>query len=204
MNMQILIGLFVAVVIAGGAWLLIGGDKAQAPTEETETESRNISTVTSNSSGEVQETFAGTGSFADLIGLGRNVTCDFTHEAETGSTVAGTIKVSGGKIRSDFEMQQAGIVYESHFIQDTTYMYTWSDSPQGSFAMKSPVEDLEVQGEADTAPGRTVDMDSDVEYECRAWTADASVFVPPSDITFMTPNEMMQNMMQQYAPSAAE
>jgi hypothetical protein len=200
MNTKILIGLIAVLVVAGGAWLLLGGESAEAPSTSQEPSDRNTSTVTSSSNSSINESFSGTGSFMDLLGLGQSVTCDFTHEAETGSAVAGTVRVANGKMRSDFEMQQANTVYESHFIQDDTYFYTWSETPEGSFAMKAPVEDMEAAPGANSGGAeRPVDLDSDVEYDCQPWRADASVFVPPNDIEFVTPNEMMQNMMQDYS-----
>ena len=198
MNTHLLIALIVAAVVIGGGFVLFGQEKAEAPAADTISEDRNISTVTSSTDANVNETFSGTGSFSDLVGLGNSITCDFSHEAETGSVVAGTVKVADGKMRSDFAMQQAGTEYQSHFIQDASYFYTWSDGPQGSFAMKAPIEEVDTNEAGSGQPGRPVDMDSDVEYECRSWRADASVFVPPSDITFMTPDMLMQNMMQQY------
>lgn len=192
MNTKIIIGVAVLIAVAIGFWLVLGKEAAEAPS------SASSGNETAMSAGEAKDggVFSGTGSFLELMGMGRNITCDFSYVAEdTNGAAAGTIQVSGERMRGDFEMEQAGETYYSHMIQDGDMIYTWSESPMGDFAIVMPIEEGE-DVEADTQEySRPVSMNNDVDYNCRAWDVDASVFVPPSDIEFMSMEEMFQNMM---------
>ena len=199
MNTQLIVGIVVALVVGIGAWLFLSHDKAVAPST-TESERTTGSSVTASQSAAIKESFTGTGSFLDLMGMGRDLMCNFSYVADdTNAAVAGTVMVSGEDIRGDFEMEQANMLYKSHMIQDGTTIYTWSESPQGNFAIMMPLNEAE---EADSTSSsdyeRPVNMDNDVDYDCQPWSADASVFVPPQDVEFMSPEAMMQGMMQQH------
>lgn len=199
MNTNIIIGILVVVIIGAGVWLTFGSQEAEAP-KDTATQERNTSNVESDTSADVDENFSGTGSFAELMQMGQSLTCDFSYEApDTDGAVAGTMQVSGERMRGDFEMMQAGQTYHSHMIHDGEYLYTWSDTPQGTFAMRMPATETEVTPEEvpEQAP-RPVDLDSEVSYDCRPWSVDSSVFVPPSDVEFMDQQQMMQGMMQMH------
>lgn len=196
-----LITLAALILLVGGGVLYVslnGTSDSETPSASTQTEDRNTPTVQSRQSGGVEESFAGTGSFADLMELGRDIECDFSYVADdTNAAVAGTVKVAGEKIRGDFAMEQGGQAYNSSLIQDGVMIYTWSETPQGTFALQMPVTDVEEEEES-LATDRGMDMDADVTYECRSWTVDARAFVPPSDIDFMSPDMMMQNLLQEY------
>lgn len=197
MNIKIVIGVAVLIAVAIGLWLSLGKEAAEAPTVPTSDGS--AMSADEINEGDAAGIFSGTGSFEDLLGMGRNLTCDFSYVAEdTNGAVAGTVRVSGERMRGDFEMEQAGETYYSHMIQDGEMIYTWSESPMGDFAIAMSVEEGEAASTADageTEYSRPVDMSNDVDYDCRAWNVDASVFTPPSDIEFMSMEEMFQNMM---------
>lgn len=178
----------VVIALVGGGWFFVLHEQAQAPASiEDEPRPGSSGSVTRNQSATVSETFAGTGSFEDLVGLGRDIACDFSYVADTtNAAVAGTIKVSGANFRSDFEMHQAGETYDSHLIQSGQYTYSWTKSEAGVVAVLMDMNEL---AEAE----RPVIMDSDVDYSCRAWDADISAFVPPNDIEFVNYEELMGN-----------
>lgn len=194
MNTKIVIGVAVLIAVAIGLWLALGKEAAEAPS--TASNGDEMAMSADEGASDDSGMFSGTGSFLDLIGMGRNVTCDFTYVAEeTDGAAAGTVWVAGERMRGDFEMQQAGETYYSHMIQDGEMIYTWSESPAGDFAIVMPIEEGE-DVEADTQEySRPVDMNNEVDYDCRSWNVNASVFVPPSDIEFVTMEEMFQNMM---------
>lgn len=205
MNTNIVIAVLVVVFVAAGAWVLFSGEEVAAPsTAETDTTTREDS-ADSERSVETAEPFAGEGSLLSLMGLGKDLVCDFSYVAEdTAGAVAGTVKISKDRVRGDFEMMQSGEVYESHMIQDEEYLYTWSETPQGTFALKMNLEETDTNS-ADSNSNydqRSIDMDNPVDYDCRAWNVNDSEFQPPSDIEFVSPESMMQNMMRNFDPSA--
>lgn len=200
MNLQRIVVLCIVVVALVGAWYFFMSDpkEAHAPatTDSVETVGENDDQTTETQKS--NDALSGFGSFANIMGLGRNLTCDFTHVAEeTGGAVAGTVYISGERLRGDFEMEQAGMVYKSHMIHDDETIYTWTESDQGMVAMKFPNTDddggLIDDGQADD---RSMSLDEAVEYDCRPWSVNASAFVPPSDIEFMDFESFMEEAMQ--------
>ncbi len=179
MNKHAIIFGFLATLIVAGVWFLVFHDQAVAPSQHDIARPGSSRSVERNQSAIVSETFAGTGSFEDLVGLGRDLTCDFSSvSATTNATTAGTVQVSGPLIRSDFQAQHDGEIYEAHLIQNDRYAYSWIGSEAGIVALRTPLGDTR-------AGDRSVLADSDVDYHCKAWDADVSVFVPPDNLTFI-------------------
>jgi len=187
MNRRALIVGVIAAVIGTAIWFLILHDRAVAPSVEHVPRPGSSGSVERNQSAIVSETIAGTGSFGDLMGLGRDLVCDFTYVAEQmGGAIVGTVKVSGSNLRSDFKMQEGGQTYDAHLIQSGQYAYSWAESGVGVVAVRMNTNDV-------AGGQRPVVMDEDVAYECNAWTVDMSAFVPPSDLDFVEANEVGRN-----------
>ena len=188
---NLLIMVVAGVVVVGGGWFLVSQEDDMS-SDDKEAMNDQVAEM---------EEMSGFGSLASLMGLGQNLTCDFNYSApDAAGAVAGTVYVAGENIAADFEMEQAGEVYESHMIQDGNMAYTWTTSSQGTFAFKSEISepDPEVMAEyAGSASGssRNMDLSQEVDYDCRAWNVDSSKFVPPSDINFMSQQEMMMEAM---------
>ncbi len=186
----------VAVLLIGGGWYYFDSKK-EGP------ENKEATSGEENTDQESSAPLKGAGSFRQLMGLGQNLTCDFSYVAEdTNGAIAGTVYVAGDLIRTDFDMMQAGVTYESHMIQDGQMSYMWTMSPQGTFAFKNDVSESDsAQGNGTTnnaSENRSVDLSQEVDYDCRSWNVDNALFVPPADIEFMDPQAMMQGMMQGY------
>lgn len=122
------------------------------------------------------------GSFMDLAQRGGNYKCTFVHE-DANAASSGTVYVSGAKIRADSTSSTQGMTIENHMISDGEYVYVWSPSlPQG---FKVPAS----QGEGSGDPGMSGqygDFNQQYAYDCDTWSGDASMFAPPSDVTFMS------------------
>lgn len=183
----------VAVLLIGGGWFYFNRDDEPLGSE--------IGGNVEEDADELQSSgLRGAGSFRYLMGLGQNLTCDFSSVSEeTGGAVAGTVYVAGELIRADFDMEQAGEAYESHMIQDGEMSYTWTISPQGTFAFKAPISEVPGAEASGSASGnRSVDLSQEVDYDCRPWNVDNALFIPPADVVFMSMEDMMQGMMQGY------
>jgi len=175
MNTNALIGVIVAiVVVGGGAWYLTtqGTPSPEGPEA-------------------VQQEAAGEGTFAELMMRSGSWKCDITTTIEEAPST-GVAYIADGKIRADFTSTPAatGQPVTSHMISADGYVYTWSDMyPQGMRIMIPEGEatvDTEVGGMA---------YDSRVDYDCQPVAANASLFVAPSDVTFM---ELGANGMPSY------
>lgn len=200
MNLQYIVVLCVVVLLGVGGWFLLQTNE-EAPAENSiTTDEENTNTKEQESvPKENNDSLSGAGSFASLMGLGRNLTCDFTDVSEeTNGAVAGTVYIAGEKLRGDFEMEQAGVVYESHMIHDDSTIYTWTESDQGMVAMKfsKPEDETTIGSDSSESAGESFSMDESVDYDCRPWSVDQSVFVPPSNIEFTDFDVFMQNAMQ--------
>lgn len=195
---NLLLVVAVAVLLIGGGWYYFDSKKEGPEREATQSGEGNADQESAAS-------LKGAGSFRQLMGLGQNLTCNFSQVSdETKGAIAGTVYVAGDLIRTDFDMMQAGVTYESHMIQDGQTSYTWTVSPQGTFAFKSDISESDssaspkVPDYGNTQSEQSLDLSQEVDYDCHSWNVDNALFVPPADVEFMDPQEMMKNMMQGY------
>ncbi len=165
MNTHTIIGLVVAIlVVGGGAWYFTSNSGGSS---STPIGTNNESTV-------------GSGTFASLVGRVGSWKCDIKTYVENAPS-EGTTYISDGKVRANFTSDVQGSSVVSHMISADGYVYTWSDAyPQG-MKMKIPEGDQATQGSSQG----TVSPDSPVDYSCAPTVADAGMFTPPADITFM-------------------
>src|SRR3989344_6201362 len=161
-------GVIVTVIIIGVAGFFLLKKPAQPPQESPTAQQTQ------------QEESQAKGSIKNLLAAGKNQTC--TIKYPVGEQMGeGTVYVSGKNLRGDFTMTSAEKTFDSHMIQDETYMYSWSSlSPQG---VKMKIAELEkVQASPTT---ESVDLNQEVDINCSNWNVDSSMFKPPADVTFM-------------------
>src|SRR3989344_1943163 len=160
-------GAVVAVIIIGAAGFFLLKKPAQTPQESTTTQPTQ------------QEESQAKGSIKNLLAAGKNQTCTIKYPAAE-QMGEGTVYVSGKNLRGDFAFTSEGKTFDSHMIQDETYMYSWSSlSPQGA---KMKIAELEKVQASPTA--ESVDLDQEVDVNCSSWSVDSSKFTPPSDVNF--------------------
>lgn len=142
------------------------------------------------------ETIQGSGTFANLFALGRSLECTFQFKDDGGLATEGTSFFDGTQMRVDSMYQSEGETFTSNMISNGQVMYVWSTTAEGSFAMKMPVPQEGVTSNTepvDQSQGG-LNPQSKVLYDCKPWTVDGSVFIPPAEIDFMdmtTLNQMM-------------
>ena len=173
----IIIAVVAILLIAAGAYLVLG-KKSQTP----QTSSTNTTTEQkSEDSGSIKS------SIKSLLGGGKNVMCTVKYPTADQSA-EGTIYVSSKKMRGDFKMMVEGKSVESHMITDDTYSYSWSSMmPQG---VKMKMAQIEAPTASPTSG--QVDINNEVDMNCFNWGVDNSKFTPPSDIQFMDVSTMMK------------
>jgi hypothetical protein len=137
----------------------------------------------SNTSSSAQVTATGnfTGTMAALASRGGAYKCTF--DASTAQAQSkGTVYVSGGKSRSDFQTVAEGIPVDSYMIQMDGYVYTWTSLTPGGFKMKVAVP---VAGTSVTAgSAQYANMSHSYNYDCQGWQSDVSLFQLPPNVTF--------------------
>jgi hypothetical protein len=148
------------------------------------------------------EMMSGKGSLRSLLGLGKSQECTFVVRTD-GVVQEGSAFYDGGNARIDTLVTTPGAAPVASYVimnQDSNTMYMWGTAQAGQGIKMTipqegdmPVADTTSSGDDTAVPAVTPDMD--VDYTCKSWRVDGSVFVPPSDIEFMDMSEM-QKMME--------
>ena len=168
MDKKILI-IVVAIILfllGGGAVMMFMGNRsATAPT--------NTIVPEANTNQDISQ--ASPRSLKDLLTAGIPQQCTFSDV-----NVSGTTYIQGGKIRGDFATTAEGATSTGHMIFDGTTSYVWMDGAPTGFKM-----DINPADVADSQKSQQgLDINKAIDYNCSAWSADQTVFVPPSNITF--------------------
>lgn len=150
--------------------------------------------------GTTMEEFNGT--MEDLMARGRDVTCTFTQTDDAGMTKGTVYITQDGRMRGEFTNEGDEGPMAMHMINDGEYSYTWG-VPSMNKGVKMKLDDEEDNSimddddeDDDDDAEEMVDMDESMEYRCSTWRADASKFVPPSDIEFQDLSAMMQGVLE--------
>lgn len=175
LNTKLVLGIAGIIVIAGGAYAFTH----QASSEGSQVTDEQVATT--------EKAGPFTGSVAELAQRGGDWKCTVDARADTGAGSAassGVVYVSGKKVRADFSIQAPVIgSVEAHMVADGEYVYSWSSvSPQG---VKTEMADSEPTYDAPTS-GQGFDAQQSYSYDCLPAQANASLFIPPSEITFKT------------------
>ena len=174
---KILIGL----MLATAAVLIIkGGTKSSEPVMVEEVQDDGTTPTPSDTATDGKFN----GSVNELIARGGDYECTFSHSTDAAYST-GTVFVSGKKMRGDFNSTTklaANIKMESHMISDGEFLYNWSSAMPTGFKMAI----AESSNATSTAGSQALDYNQKLDYDCKAWTADASKFVIPAEIKFTT------------------
>ena len=199
----VLIGMIaVGVILAGGVLFMMRGSDEEK-SEMSGTKEMSGENISSEMLGDAEEGM----SLRDLLGMGKSQKCTFKNESE-GMKSEGTFYVSGGKSRamvSNTVSGEKGGTTTSNMIFDTASntTYVWTEGMKEGVKMtmndadqeEAPVSDDDAAEEvpdASTSNDFTRDLDQEYSYDCDSWKTDASLFVVPSDVTFVDMAEMMK------------
>lgn len=120
----------------------------------------------------------GRDSLESLRQRAENLECSFTFDDSLSNT-DGTGFFSTGKMRVDAEYHgNATTTSVTSLIVNRAQTYVWGTNQNGPFAILSTTS-VAVKAEVGLLTPSTV-----VQYECKPWLVDGSVFVPPDTITF--------------------
>jgi hypothetical protein len=150
------------------------------------------------------ETMKGQNSIMSLFKLGKSMECTFSFSSD-GMRGEGTGFFADGNARVDSLYTGTGSApTASYMISDASnkVMYTWTLDDGVAQGVKMAIPDEVPSGDVDTEskpspmPSQEagVTPETDVEYNCKPWTVDNSVFVPPSDVEFMDMTSMQAQM----------
>lgn len=177
MNKSLLIvgGIIVLVAVVAGVYFFLS-PKTSTPIQVANTEK----TITAETK---SENTAPKKSLRDLLTLTTNQECSFTDDQGNSGTLYG----AGGKVRGDFSATVNGAVTQSHMFSDSTNMYFWVDGQTMGF--KGSMDAMTNAGAQ--SGNKSVDVNKQVDYECKPWTVDTDTLAVPEGITFTDFGVMM-------------
>lgn len=158
-----------ALIIVGAGYFLVMNPSSQS-----------IGTTQNAQPGTPTDNAMKTGSFADIVAMG-SVQCQVTNNTDPKVRMSGTVYVASGKMRGDFGGTTPAGAMEMHMISDGQTMYTWNSMMKGG--MKMAVTKPDAGATNPTEAGENP-YNQQVSYSCAPWSADASKFIVPTDITF--------------------
>lgn len=146
-----------------------------------------------------EDTLTGKDSLNALLRLGKSIQCTFSFSAD-GLRGEGTAFYDNGLARIDslYTDESEGDT-SSYLVIDSNneVMYSWftqAGETQGVKLSTKATSEQTVPSVAENKP-ETVTPETPVQYDCKPWAVDGSVFVPPTDVEFMDMTDM-QKMME--------
>lgn len=166
---KIIVGLVVAALVAGGAYYFIsnkGSGDAMVPSN----------TDTSAPAGKKM-------AFSEFIKQGGSYKCT-VNQSVGGVTSQGITYISGDMIRGEYKTNVQGMDVSSMMIVRDGYTYSWTSMmPNTGFKVKVAAN---ATGDTSAAASGQYSFNAEQigDYNCEAWTADASMFTVPTDVKF--------------------
>jgi hypothetical protein len=144
--------------------------------------------------------------FANAVKSGKPTVCTIS---KSGDTMQYFIKGKMMKINTTSnttDPKGTAIITSGHMINDTKFLYTWDDKTKQGSKMAMPTEEETKKLAEDTnklqADSKVPKLESEADFDsyknqgyvvsCKAGSVDDSVFIPPTDVNFIDPTEMMK------------
>ncbi|KPJ70929.1 hypothetical protein AMJ51_00580 [Microgenomates bacterium DG_75] len=181
----IIIGVVVAIGLVIGGWLFLSKSKQisvpslpgevgqQVPTEQAPEEQVPA---------EPEEGFVG--KLKDALTLGQSMKCTWEQDEDNFATSY----IKDSKIRT--EVTQAGEKAYSIMVEDC--VYSWREGEEQG--IKICQEPEEVEEAEEVTPEEFTAETPDVEYNCVPMIVPDSMFNPPTDVNFLSMEEMMGDL----------
>ena len=184
-----------------GAVIMLSACGAKIPTQEQIKETANTAQQ------KVEEVKDGgkkiAGNMEDAVMMDEPMKCTWKEESGT----SGVTYVDGEKVNSkisNIPVGPNGELGDSYTISDGEWVYMWSSlSAQGTkmkmnkeMAEQKDLPEVNVPKDEQMPENKFdgLDMSAQDNYDCGKWNPDASVFIPPTNITFVDMDEMMKQM----------
>lgn len=187
MKQKLIIGIVVIIIVVGAIWAMTNKKSASTDlTANTNTENTNI----------IKNTKAQ--SLKALMAADTPQECTFQNSTDS-STSEGGVYLAKGMMRGDFTSTSGGQTFKSHMITKDGSVYTWVDNMDTGF--KTSI-DADAQAKTDDSQKQAVDINQELNYDCKSWSADNSTFELPANITFTDLGAMMKPKLDTSANTA--
>ncbi len=180
-NFLVLAFAVLAVVLAS-AYIFIQAEED----EQTDRPDPSLSDAAASPDAASADQLSGRDTLASLMAQNETLECAFRF-TDQDMYSEGTGFFSDGRMRIDAMGHTIGTQqYVTHLIIDGETMYSWGETDHGSFAVILPAD------QTSTGAGdEQLSTDMNVDYECRSWAPDNSVFAPPAGLDFTDISAMM-------------
>jgi len=153
------------------------------------------------------------GNLLDLLKMNAALVCDSSYE-ENGTKITSKSYLSGNKLRAETMTVTADKSLNTYMIADPEWMYMWGqniEDPKSGIKIsnkdfsglansaKDLISDISPQNSNEEADTNTT-TDS-INYKCKPWVVDNNLFTPPTDVTFVSMDESINNLMDDLKPS---
>jgi hypothetical protein len=188
------------VAIVGAVILFQKGGPVEAPLEQATNTEQKGETVTGETPAKevpvATSEVSTKASFKDLLGKAGAQKCSVSQSSDI-SKSTGTFYFSGGKGRGTFESTVlsgpgAGVTSKNSMIMEGETIHVWDETTKQGMTLSL----AGTAGAGGAAPANPMaeQFNQAYDYDCESWKADASMFVRPSDVTFMDMSEMMKSL----------
>ena len=187
----LILAIVAILAIGGGAYVVTKNKQAKNAELEgnADTQANVNADINANVNANLGINAKAKGSFRSLLALGKNTMCSFTSVNE-GVTSSGTVYIAAsGSMRGDFTSQMSSGTQTSSMILKDDYSYVWSGSQGAKMNVASSASG---SASAGAQAEQSVDLDSQVDYDCQAWSVDQSKFSLPSGVNFLDIEAMMR------------
>ena len=157
-----------AVVIGGVAWY--GMQSSGQPSSQTNTANQEDGS---------------SGSLCGLMAMSTSQECTFNAPDSNGVAY-----IANNQMRGDFNISDSEVNVVSHTIVKDNKMYVWTDGQAQGFVMEIP----EAEAEANTSAQTQVDLDEEIDYDCKSWRVDNSKFQTPTGVQFSDMSAYLQSI----------
>lgn len=176
--------LMVAIAVTILLLLGVGGYFLFSKNQTVPAQNQTSNTTSGQQSGSVMN------SLVDLLAGGENVMCNFDVPSdENGNSSKGTVYISNGNMRGDFQTTQDGKVTSMSMIRKGNDNYVWGDGMETGIKMTLSPEDLKTET---NEASKYVDLNKKADYRCNPWGVDQSKLTPPSNVKFTDFSKMME------------
>lgn len=184
MKQKLIIGVVVVIIIIVAIWTIT------SKKSETTDSLANANTENTNTTKDTKAQ-----SLKALMAANTPQECAFQNSAES-STSEGKIYLAKGMMRGDFTSVSGGQTFTSHMVTKDNGVYTWVDNTDTGF--KTSI-DANAQAATDNGQKQAIDINQELNYDCKPWSVDNNIFELPANITFTDVSAMMKQNLN--APS---
>jgi hypothetical protein len=184
----LIIAIIAILAVGGGAYVVTKNKEVKKAELEdnVETQANANADANANANANLGVNANAKGSLRSLLALGKNTMCTFTSVVENSSS-SGTVYIAAdGSMSGDFTSQTTAGTVNSHMIMKGGTSYVWSGA-QGAKMNVSATQNATASN-----TNQSVDLDAQVDYDCKNWTRDDSKFTVPTNVNFIDIEAMMK------------